>query len=290
MHRDSRTGPQTEDHEGQHIPRQLAVTAFAAIAGTALLLTRCGPATGGAPTDLNIAAATDSTVRLTWQAPSGGTPDRYIVYFAEVGTHDTVAVESVLTPEAVHDPAGKTGSYKVVATFGSTEYEALTTPSTTPIHTPLTTVSELNAGGDSSGYGWARADGTGGNYGMSQISSAALVDFYVTDFEPGYAGPDYFVASPNLGPVDGGAVVPPDGWRVNGVAVVTSEQSALPRYDPVPYKSSQKIQSAPPVFAVYSTADDYYGLVKFTDQNVGAGTIKAETWFQLVKGLRLIQH
>ncbi|MGQ9678840.1 MAG: hypothetical protein ACUVUD_06120 [bacterium] len=245
----------------------------------------CGNIVGGVPTNLKVAADTDSTVKLTWTAPSEGTPDKYIVYFKSVDANSyEMVANNITTTEFVHDPSGKTGSYKVAAKFGSEEYESQTV-STTPVATSAVTVAELNAAGNS-GYGWSRTSGTGGSYSMVEASNAASVDFYITDFQ----STTYSIASPDLGPTDPGNVVPQGSWRVNAIAgPLTSEQNPLPAHSSNIYANYQDITQTPFLAAIY-TQDGYYALAKLDGFNSGDKSYQVTGWFQLVKGLRLIQH
>ena len=246
----------------------------------------CESIVGGAPTNLKVVAATDTTVKITWSAPAEGTPDKYIVYFKAVnaGSFEIVA-NNITTTEFVHNPGGKTGTYKVASLFGSQEYQSLTTVSTVPIATSALTVAELNAAGNS-GYGWDRTSGTGATYSMTQAANAALVDFYITDFQT----TTYSIASPDLGPSDPGNVVPTGSWRVNAIAgPLASDQNPLPAHNPSVYFNYQDITQTPFLAAIY-TQDGYYTLTKLDGFNPGQKTYQVSGWFQLVKGLRLIQH
>ncbi len=269
-----------------------AIAAVGAFAITTLTLVRCTEVTGSEPTDVKLEAATSSTVKVTWAAPSEGTPDKYIVYFMETGTTAYVPFDTVTTTEATHNPAGKTGSYKVVAMFGSTEYAAATTRSTVPADNGPTSLSELNAAGNS-GYGWAKTTGTATTYSMTQAGNATSVDIYLTDFATGFAGPEYSIASPDIARGDdpGAAGVVPEGaWRVNAIAKVTgTENDPLPEHSNTVYAQYQEIDQTPFLMAVY-TADGYYALIHLDSKNLGSGTVQIKSWYQTVKGLRLIQH
>ena len=119
--------------------RLFSIAAIVVLSLSALVLVQCDTITGDAPTNVKLEAATSTTIKVTWSAPSTSTPDRYIVSFMETGTSSYVK----LTPEPTtttfdHNPAGKTGTYKVTAVFGSTEYDAATTPTSAPIATAST--------------------------------------------------------------------------------------------------------------------------------------------------------
>ncbi len=254
-----------------------------------VIFVRCPGITGGAPTNLKVEMDTDSTVKLTWTAPTEGTPDKYIVYFRDVSaTSFTMVANNVTTTQYVHNPSGATGTYKVSAQFGSEEYECVNTVSTVPIATSAKTVAELNAAGNS-GYGWSRENGTGTTYSMAEAANVANVDFYITDFQTSPAV--YSIASPNLGPSDPGGVVPSGSWRINGIAgPLTSETAPLPVHSTTVYFNYQDITQTPFLAAVYTNADGYYALVKLDGFNPQNKTYEVTTWFQLVKGLRLIKH
>lgn len=270
----------------------LAVIAWIVL-GVVSIGSDCGNIVGGAPTGLAIVADTDSTVKLTWTAPAEGTPDKYIVYFKAVDAADyEMVTNNVTTTSYVHDPSGKTGTYQVAAKFGSEEYKSPTTVTTVPINTSATEVAELNAAG-SSGYGWSRTSGTGSTYSMIQAANAPLVDFYITDWATGSAGTTYYIVEPALAPTDdpgGIGVVPSAGWHITGFsAPLSGDVSALPRHVSGNYYSSQEITQYPFFTGCY-TYDEYFALVKISDPNSTSKSVKAETWFQLVKGLRLIKH
>jgi hypothetical protein len=263
----------------------LTITAWLVL-GIISIGSECGNIIGGAPSGLQIAADTDSTVKLTWNAPAEGTPDKYIVYFKETGTNSYAEVaNNITTTSFIHNPNGKTGTYKVAAKFGSEVYEGLTTVSSVPIATSALTVAELNAAGNS-GYGWDRTTGTGATYSMTQAANAALVDFYITDFQT----TTYSIASPDQGPTDPGNVVPTGSWRVNAIAgPLTDENAPLPAHSSTVYFNYQDITQTPFLAGIY-TQDGYYALAKLDGFNAGDKTYQVSGWFQLVKGLRLMQH
>jgi len=267
------------------------ILAIAVIAVAALILVQCDELIGDRPTNVVLSAATDSTVKVTWSAPAGDAPDKYVVKFKETGTATFVTLaDNVTTTEYTHAPAGKTGNYMVAAMFGSTEYEALTAPSSAPALTAATAVAELNAAGNS-GYGWSMSTGAGTTYSMTDAGNAANVDFYITNFATGYSATPYSIASPDLGPTDPGGVVPTGSWKVNAFSnPVLDDQAPLPRYiQGVNYFNYTDIATDPTWVGCY-TEDGYYALAKLAGVNTGSGTVQVTTYFQLVKGLRLVQH
>jgi len=268
----------------------LSIFVVGIIAAAALVLVQCDTIAGGAPSGVTLAVgATDSTVKVSWTAPTEGTPDKYYVAFWATDASTYTDFDTVTTTTVEHDPAGKTGKYMVTAVFGSETYDAANTPSTAPIANAATTVSELNASGNS-GYGWDHTAGTYATYSMTVAGNAASVDFYITDWTTGSAGPTYSIASPDQGPTDPGGVVPTGSWRVNTFSnALTSETAPLPSHSVATYFNYTDLATDPIMVGCY-TADGYYALVKLSSYNTGAGTVSVQSWFQPIKGLRLIQH
>lgn len=246
---------------------------------------------GGAPQNVTLAAATDSTVSISWTPPSSMTPNKYLVSFKRTGYAIFDSIGAVTGTNLVHYPAGMTGQYKVTAIYDSVQYSAGETPSTTPIWTTTRRIPELSD--DSiAGYGWDRTTGQATLHNMASSDSAAKVDFYVTDFAPGFAGPDYFVASPDTAPLDPGGTVPAGYWletRFTHLDSLATEDSMLPHYAVSRYRKSSILDSLPRLVACY-TQDGYYALVKTTAVDTINGTSDIQTWFQLVRDLRLIEH
>jgi len=271
--------------------RLISIASVAALAVTALMLVQCDELVGGAPTNVRIEAMTDSTVLVSWSAPTEGTPDAYLVYFRTVGSSSYALAAETTATSVEHFPDGHTGQYKVVAKFNSDEYTGANTPTTEPVETPAATVGELNAAAEA-GYGWDRVDGDGMAYTMTLASSAPMVDFYITDWAGGYTGPDYTIASPDQAESDPGnlGVVPPGQWKVNSFTnPLTNENGPLPSHSALSYFNYTDITATPLAVGCY-TEDGYYALIYIASKNATNGEVQAETWFQLVEGLRLIEH
>lgn len=255
------------------------------------LFTSCEDIIGDEPTNVALSAATDTSVMITWNAPTT-TPDKYIVYFKGVGQANYTNVGEVTTTSFTHNPAGLTGKYYIAAKLGSTEYDS-DVKSTEPIASASVTLSELNSTGNS-GYGWVRTTGASGTYSMANASNSSSVDFYLTNFAAGFSGTPYSVASPNEGPNDPGGVVPSGSWRTNGISdPITDPQAPLPAYIAgTTYFNFTNITSYPTYLGVRMAdgSDIYYALIKVDGINTGAGTVTVESWFQSIKGLRLIKH
>lgn len=278
----------------------MSIPAAAAIAVTVFGLVRCW-STGAAPTDVVLSAATDTTVRISWVPPAGGAPDNYVASFMETGTSTWVdfatAADSATTAD--HNPLGKTGRYRVTAMFGSRAYAAAETPTSAPVHTEAMLVSELNAAGLPA-YGWARDSGNGATFAMTYASNADRVDFYITDWATGYAGPAYTIASPDWAPHEPGGqdLVPPGTWRATSFGpVLSGDQSPLPPFSSGTYGNNQELAADSTLVAVCTDPDTdtlgtgrCYALVKVGSPDIVNGTVQVEAWFQVITGLRLIQH
>lgn len=291
------------------LPTGLLV-AFVCVAG-------CGQLSEGPPTDLRLTAASDTTVRISWTAPAGGVPDSYVLTFSETGTSAWLdfGIADDSATHADHNPVGRTGRYRVTAVFGGRSYPAAGTPNSAPVHTLATAVGELNSP-IYSGYGWARDSGTGSLYTMGYASNADRVDLYISDWSTGFAGPDYYVASPDWGPFEpgGSGFVPAASWRPNGFLYLSEGvRSSLPPFDSTRYANNLKLVSDSTFAAVVCTdtavtfdttvtVDStitvdtlvavirHYALVKLSSPDFANGTVHVESWFQRIRNLRLIQH
>jgi hypothetical protein len=249
----------------------------------------------GAPHNLLLTAASDSTVNVAWSAPadSGYTPNRYVVLFQEIGTTNFDLVDSTVALNYVHNPLHRTGKYRVDAVYDSERVASREAPSTTPRWNSPLTVPELSVTGQNTGYGWDRTSGEAFLYDMTVVDSADKVDFYFTDFKPGFAGPDYYVASPDTAPSDPGGNVPPWSWHITEFSHLDStatEDSALPRFIPSRYKNHSLLDSLPRLVAGYTTIDNHYALLRVASIDTLNGTADIESWFQLIPGLRLVEH
>lgn len=254
-----------------------------------VVLVQCDFVSGGPPRNLRIVAETDSTVRVAWSVPNEGVPSAYVVYFKEVNKSGFQPLGSTTDTTFVMDPGGVTGVYKVVSRYGGETFESEARLSTEPVFTDTLTLGELNAA-LKSGYGWLRGDGTGAAFDVKEQLSQGEVDLYVTDLKLGLAGPDYYLASPNLGPLDPGGGVPVAAWRVSKFTpALVYEDKPLPAYVPGAYSDKRAIGTVPSAYGCY-TEDGYYALVKVMSCNTALGQVKVRTWFQSVRGLRLLKH
>lgn len=273
--------------------RSLRIVPLVSIGLVALLvafvLESCG-VLGGPPGNVQVGAATDSTVQVVWTAPVEGIPDSYIVLFRQLGDSGFVQIAETTGTSCVHNPLGMTGDYKVAARFGNEIYEAATIATTIPVHCSTRTLAELDAPGNA-GYGWSRDNGLGRSYSMRQAGSAQYVDFYVSDFHAGSYTLPYCIASPHMGPSDPSGLVPVAGWRRSGITdSLPRSQAPLPAIDSAYYFNYSPIGRTPIRFGVYSVSDEHYAMVQVTRVDAGTGAVDIESWFQLVPGLRLIAH
>ena len=244
----------------------------------------------GAPHALVLSAATDSTVNIVWAVDS--TPSRYVVLFKETGTSNYDSVGGTQSLSFVHDPIHRTGQYKVAAVYDSGQVASAEAPSTAPIANSLRWIPELSVVGRNTGYGWDRTTGEAFLYDMTALDSFDKVDFYVTDFATGFAGPSYYAASPDTAPLDPGGIVPPGYWHLTMFSHLDStatENSMLPRFITSRYRRSSLLDSLPRLVAC-STEDSCYALLYVDYVNTVTGEARIETWFQKIKGLRLIEH
>jgi len=274
------------------------VTTVVALAAVMVVVQDCATL-GGPPTGIQVGADTDSTVQVVWSAPAEGNPDGYLLYFKPQGESSFALVIETQATSYVHNPEGRTGTYKVTAKFGSETFPATTLPTTVPVHGDTVTLAELNVDPSRSGYGWRRDNGSGAFYSMASAGSADSVDFYISDLDTGWARTPYAIVSPNKADsIDRGAVgvVPSADWRMNGFSNrLGDEQSPLPSYSPLPnpnYFIYTEL-SGPPLFVACYTAGEqekHYALIKVETIDTQHGLVKLESWYQLVAGLRLIRH
>lgn len=243
---------------------------------------------GGPPIGFTIEAESDTTVRLYWQPPTEGIPNFYRLKFKEIGGAGWTVIAETTALSIEHNPHRLTGFYKIAAIFGATVYEDTIPLSTVPVQTGTVTIGELS-GPDKPGYGWNRETGIGKAFLMSDTIYADSVDLFCTDFAPGSNGPYYYVASPDTAPFDTGGNVPPANWRETFLALLTDEQGPIPPAGDTAYDKVIRLSAAPVAIGLF-TADGYYAVVKVTQIRIANQDIRAQAWFQKIKGLRLLRH
>jgi hypothetical protein len=89
-------------------------------------------------------------------------------------------------------------------------------------------------------------------------------------------------------------VVPPGAWRATTFSpVLFGEHAPLPAFNSGVYGNNLELSADSTLVAVCTDTLGpfrYYALVKLSGPDTANGTVRVETWFQLIKGLRLIQH
>ena len=269
--------------------RALGAVVLSVFATVMLSSVRCDSVSGGPPKGVRVMAVTDSTVMVLWSAPIEGTPEVYLLSFQQVNEEAFAPLGQTGDTTYVHDPQGVTGTYKVVAQFGDETYEATEKPSTVPVFTDTIPAGELNSTANS-GYGWNRGSGLGGAYPMEDPLSVYEVDFYISDFDSGFAGPEYSIVTPDSGPADPGGGVVPGDWRASGfTSRLVHEDMPLPPYHQSVYERTRCIDTVPMVLGCH-TEDNHYAVVRFTKSEKLLGQVRLKSWFQLVEGLRLVEH
>jgi len=214
---------------------------------------------------------------------------QFAVWFRPLDSTGFRLVDTTMQTVFTHDPIGWTGDYTVSARFKGEERFAAETVSTVPVFTDTLVLHELNAAGFA-GYGWDSLTFVGRQRSLLDTGQARLVDFYFTDFTPGFSGPSYYVASPHLGPIDPGGIVPPGNWRRTAFfGLWGNVQDPLPEYDSLSYQNYVDITSLQANVAVH-LPEGYYALVSTFNPNPNDGSVRVRSWFQKVKGLRLIRH
>lgn len=242
-----------------------------------------------APSRLSVAALAGTTVAIRWDGGRNSDSVLYALWFRNHSTGEFEQIDTAYRWSVVHDPFGATGEYTVSARFRGDEKFAAETLSTAPVHSDTLVMHELNTG-LLAGYGWSAGGGIAGLFSMADSASAPFVDVYFTDLAPGYAGPGYYMAGPALGPEDPGGGVPPAGWRKTGLlALWGNTQDPLPEYDSLLYDDLAYVNTVETYLAVY-TRDGYYALMVVGAPKPDDGSVPVVSWFQKVRGLRLVEH
>jgi hypothetical protein len=241
----------------------------------------------GPPRGLSLQAASDSTVRLSWSPPAEGVPSGYRVMFKPVGGGAPVVACETTDTTCEHDPAGMTGDYHVLALFGSRSFAGAETLTTIPVASGSAWVGELS-GSDNAGYGWLGPGWQGATYEMLDTTWVDRIDLYVTDLKPGSVGPTYYLASPDLAPLDSGGSVPAGRWHGTSFVELTDEQSRVPSPGDSAWRSSARVPGA--MVAGCRTEQGYFAMVNVTQLRIQQNEVRLQTWFQPVHGLRLLRH
>ncbi len=282
--------------------------ASASIAVVTVLFLSCQKEEGGIPSDGTLPYTTHETivepptnliisadnsgkmVVLRWDASPTEEIDGYAICFKPIGSEfRRVATVDPSVTQTTINPLGKAGYYHITAFKGEFESEPTEDVSTVPVHSSTTTIYELGADGNS-GYGWNRETGEGTTYAMNVSANARYVDFYITNFTRRYTATPYYIASPDVSQYCAdSSIVPPAHWKSNGIKLISSIEadSVIPaagNYLNYEYLGSNSY------YGIH-TEDNYFAVVHaigvYNPQN---GTQDIETWFQLVRGLRILNH
>jgi hypothetical protein len=268
-----------------------ALTALVTIQGCGVL--------GGPPTGVAVSAGpgdSDSTVMVSWTTPAEGSPDKYMVYFRSAADTGYTAIGETTATSYAHNPHGATGQYKVAAVFGLDTFAGAEKPTTVPIPSDEITLFEINADSSRCAFGWSRDSGTGKVFAMTESANCAFVDFYVSDLQAGAGGPLNIVSPNKADSIDSGAVgiVPRAAWRANGFSNPVLMDTA-PSYQAPPnanYFIYTLISSAHCKMGCYTAGDTvkHYGLIQVDSFDASFHQVWLKSWYQLVPGLRLLQH
>ncbi len=243
------------------------------------------------PTNLRILADNSGKmVVLIWEASLTENIDGYRIYFKPIGGQfEQIATLDPSVTQTAINPLGETGYYHVTAFRGEIESEPTEDVSTIPIHTSSMTIYELDSGGNS-GCGWNRETGEGMTYAMNVSANARYVDFYMTNFATGYSALPYYLSSPDISQFSRDSIVIPNApWKVNGILSISSElaDSLLP----APGNYYAYVELLGDSYYAVHAEDNYYGVIHtINPPNISDGTQSIETWFQLIRGLRLVKH
>jgi hypothetical protein len=242
-----------------------------------------------APSGLVLASQSGVQVKVSWSAAGQGDSVEYAVWFQALDSTEFENVGKAQRTSFTHDPLGLTGWYTVSARRGTEEVFSAETVNTIPVFSDTMVLHELNS--DSlAGMGWDSLTGRARLGSMRDTSDAPLLDVYLTDLTPGDTGPSFYLACAAFGPEDPGGVVPAGPWRDSRlIGLLGSIQNPLPEFDSLLYERVVDMNSSRSNAAVH-TPEDFYALVSGFGTNPSAGTLRVVTWFQPIKGLRLIEH
>lgn len=241
------------------------------------------------PAGFSISVASDSSVALTWSAAPRTRPDKFVLRFRDVAQETAAVLAETSGQTYLHNPSGRTGVYSLAAVFGNTEYPALESCSTIPVHSGPDMVAELNGPGNA-GYGWERSGGAAYLSSMFDSTAAARADVYVSDFAAGHGQLPWYVASPGVAGLDPGGPVAGAGWRPTRLTnPLDSEQMPPPAQSSRAYFEWTELQADTTILACFTT-DSHYALVKVWGVDTTAGTLQLEAWYQSMPGLRLTAH
>uniref|UniRef100_A0A7V3ZY44 Fibronectin type-III domain-containing protein n=1 Tax=candidate division WOR-3 bacterium TaxID=2052148 RepID=A0A7V3ZY44_UNCW3 len=245
-----------------------------------LLLVSCIQPVGDiTPSNLEVQAYGDGTqVKLTWEAPVDEI-DGYILYFGNTVV-DTIAPT---INSYIHNPNGYVDVYKLYGYKGDTLSDPVTA-SIVPVTSTNVTVYEFNNPAGPSGFGF-NDQFQCVSYSVSGTNPQENIDFYYTDWAPGYTGGDLYLASADQIADDPGRVTAPTtGWRVNKILKASPSSGIV--QEPT-LERDFAIDNAVYCFKVTRSDGWHYGTLKLGGVSNTQTTI-VEVKIQKIPGLKVI--
>lgn len=237
-----------------------------------------------------VATDNGAGVKLSWNAVTvEGEDVTYVVSF-----EGTELMDGITVTEYIDTDPDKADKYEVIAVAGAEESDPAEF-STEPITIESKSAWELNGSGKS-GIEFSIAGKTINTHSMADVSHAAEIDCYFTNWTPksGGFGGEYSLASPDEAPDDPGGVelVGTTGWRKSGVSDglgaiedVTLVPGTEAQVGELNYSNYTDI-TINEAYAV-STQDNYFGIIEATNIDEVTGEVSFKVTFQPIQGLRL---
>ncbi|MEO0278495.1 MAG: hypothetical protein ABIM21_04340 [candidate division WOR-3 bacterium] len=251
-----------------------------AIPALMLVLTACVQPVGDiTPGNLEVMAYGDGTkVKLTWEPPVDEI-DGYILYFGNTCL-DTIA--PTIT-SYIHDPEGNVGVYKLYGYKGDSISEPVTV-SIEPVVSTNITIYEFNNSAGNSGLGF-NDQFQASSYPVTGTNPQENVDFYYTNWAPGFSGEDTYIASADQIANDPGRITAPTtGWRVNKIKKTSPINGIVTEPD---LEKDFAIENATYCIKITRTNAVHYGTLKLGGVS-NAMTTVVEAKIQKVPGLKVI--
>lgn len=245
-----------------------------------LILASCAQPVGNiTPSGLEVAAYGDGTqVKLTWEAPVDEI-DGYILFFGNTLV-DTIA--PTIT-SYIHNPNGYVDVYKLYGYKGDSLSEPVTA-SIVPVTSTNITVYEFNNFAGPSGFGFNDQFQCVA-YPVTGTDAQQNIDFYYTDWQPGYVGSDLYLASADQIANDPGRVnAPTTGWRSNMILKASPSNGIV--QEPTLEKDFA-VDNAVYCFKVTRSEGWHYGTLRLGGVTSAQTTI-VEAKIQKIPGLKVI--
>ncbi len=251
----------------------------------ALLLISCIQPVGDiTPSDFAVQAYVDGTqVKLTWEDPADEV-DGYILKFKVGGQYVLTDTIAPTINSYIHNPDGNVGIYELYGYKGDTVSDPVTV-SIIPVTSSNITVYEFNNSAGNSGFGF-NDQFTCVSYAVGGTNPQENIDFYYTNWAPGYADGDTYLASADQIANDPGRIsAPTTGWRVNKIKKVSPSNGVI---DTEPdLEKDFAITNAWYSFKVTRSSGWHYGVLQLGDATL-AQTSLVTVKIQTVPGLKVI--